>query len=211
MVSLVVLADDSAAWRPNTFHYGRWGCEVRLRFEPVKLLDYAGREAVLEADTNPFATVVLAHLKALETRQDDAVRHQWKLRLVRGLYDRGFSADDVRELFRLIDWMMELPPALEQLFDDEIARFEEERQMPYVTSIERRGQERGRQEGLREGLLRGIEPLLRLRFGPAGLELMTEVRQIQDPDVLQRVCDVLTADGSTPEQVRAVWLPTSSS
>ncbi|HKI30252.1 MAG TPA: hypothetical protein VKA46_00070 [Gemmataceae bacterium] len=27
------------------------------------------------------------------------------LRLVRGLYERGFSARDVRELFRILDWI----------------------------------------------------------------------------------------------------------
>ena len=37
-------------------------------------------------------------------------RHAWKTRLVRGLNERGFSAKDVRELFHLIDWLMELPP-----------------------------------------------------------------------------------------------------
>jgi len=32
----------------------------------VKLLDFAGQEAELEKDSNPFAVVVLAHLKARE-------------------------------------------------------------------------------------------------------------------------------------------------
>ena len=80
----------------------------------MKLLDFAAHEAVLEASTNPFAKVVLAHLKARQTHGDPAGRHAWKIRLVRGLYERGFSAKDVRELFRVIDWMMELPPALDE-------------------------------------------------------------------------------------------------
>jgi hypothetical protein len=65
----------------------------------------------LEADANPFAKVVLAHLKALETRSDPGERRAWKFRLVRGLYERGFKAEDVRQLFRLIDWLMDLPPS----------------------------------------------------------------------------------------------------
>ena len=36
----------------------------------VKLLDYAAQDEVLERDANPFATVVQAHLKTLQTRQD---------------------------------------------------------------------------------------------------------------------------------------------
>ena len=60
--------------------------------------------------------MVLAHLKARQTHGDPAGRHAWKVRLVRSLYERGFSPKDVRELFRLIDWLMELPPALNDVF-----------------------------------------------------------------------------------------------
>src|SRR5947208_2928746 len=63
-----------------------------IDFEPVKLLDYASREAELEASANPFATLTLAHLKAMETHGDPASRQLWKLRLVRNLYERGFAA-----------------------------------------------------------------------------------------------------------------------
>ena len=45
---------------------------VRLEFPVVKLLDYAPQWPALEADPNPFATVVLAHLKTLETRRSPA-------------------------------------------------------------------------------------------------------------------------------------------
>ena len=53
--------------------------------------------------------VVLGHLKAQETQGNATERYQWKLQLVRGLYDHGWTAEDVRQLFRLIDWMMALP------------------------------------------------------------------------------------------------------
>jgi hypothetical protein len=74
VVSLVVLADDDPGWLPRGFSYGRWGGETGNRFEPAKLLAYAGRDAELEADANPFARVVLAHLKAMETRRGTAGR-----------------------------------------------------------------------------------------------------------------------------------------
>jgi hypothetical protein len=85
VASLAVLADDDPAWRPTGFRNSLFGCEAGLRFPVVKLLDFAAQEAVLEASTNPFAKVVLAHLKARETHGNPADRHAWKLRLVRGL------------------------------------------------------------------------------------------------------------------------------
>ena len=58
----------------------------------VKLLDYAAQDEVLEKAANPFAKVVQAHLKTLQTRQDPEGRRVWKLRVVRSLYERGSAA-----------------------------------------------------------------------------------------------------------------------
>ncbi len=200
VASLAVLADDDPNWRPDEYRRSLFDCEASLRFQHVKLLDFAAHEAVLEASTNPFATVVLAHLKARETRGDPVGRHGWKLRLVRGLYERGFSAQDVRELFRLIDWLMELPPALAGIFQQELDKLQEEKRMPFVTSIERLA--------LRKGLRRGIESLLKVRFGEAGLKLMPEIHEIHEEEKLEAILQALeTAD--SPEEVRRLWAPTA--
>jgi hypothetical protein len=45
-----------------------------MAWPPVKPLDHANRVAELEQSKNPFAPVVLAHLKALETRRG---RRHW--------------------------------------------------------------------------------------------------------------------------------------
>jgi len=38
---------------------------------------------------------------------------QWKLRLIRRLYERGYARQDVLELLRFIDWVLTLPAGLE--------------------------------------------------------------------------------------------------
>src|SRR5258706_1219502 len=43
VVSLAVLGDERVSWRPDTFGYARWGCDLRFRFPVVKLLDYRER------------------------------------------------------------------------------------------------------------------------------------------------------------------------
>jgi hypothetical protein len=75
VISLAILIDDDPAWRPSRYECGRWGFRTGIEFPIVKLLDYAPKYQELEADPNPFATVVLAHLKALETRRSPAERH----------------------------------------------------------------------------------------------------------------------------------------
>jgi hypothetical protein len=179
VVSLAVLADEQAGWRPDHFGYSLWGCTVDFRFPVVKLLDYAADVEALETNPNPFAAVVLAHLKTLETRQDPEARRIWKVRLVKSLYERGLSKEDIRQLFRLIDWMMDLPKALDEQVWQEIQQYKEEKQMSYIPSFERKAR--------KEELLAGIELALDLKFGTAGLQLASELRQLEDVEVLRAI------------------------
>ena len=192
------MADDDAEWRPSDFSSNLFGCESGIRFPAVKLLDFAAHEAMLETSDNPFAQVVLAHLKARETHGDPAGRCDWKIRLVRNLLERGFSPREVRELFRVIDWLMELPPPLVTVFWQEVEKMQEEKRMPYVTSIERLG--------IRKGLCKGIESMLKLRFGEEGLKLMPEIREIYEEETLEAILKALETATSL-EDVRRVWLP----
>ncbi|MCA9221589.1 MAG: hypothetical protein KDA71_14760, partial [Planctomycetales bacterium] len=80
-----------------------------------------------------------------------------KMELVRALYSRGLSADEVRQMFRLIDWMMDLPAAAQIRFRDELEQLEKEKNMPYVTSIERLAREEGVELGLKQGREQGLE------------------------------------------------------
>ena len=68
VVSLAVLCDERRSWRPDRFVYNNLGCDLDFRFPMVKLIDYRRDEAALEQSANPFAAVILAQLKVLETR-----------------------------------------------------------------------------------------------------------------------------------------------
>jgi hypothetical protein len=106
----------------------------------------------LEARRNPFAVVVMAHLKTQETKKDSARRKVWKFTLVKRLYELGYSRSDVLNLFKFVDWAMILPEGLKRAFWEELKAYEEERQMPYVTSVEQIGYDRGLQDGEETGV-----------------------------------------------------------
>jgi hypothetical protein len=105
------------------------------------------------------------------------------VRLSKSLYERGLSKHDVRQLFRLIDWMMDLPEVQYQQFWQELEQYEKEKQVPYITSVERHGIEKGK----REGLLEGITICLKLRFGAEGVALLPTIRAVTDVDRLQAI------------------------
>jgi len=59
--------------------------------------------------------------------------------------------------FRFIDWLMRLPEELEDRFWQELEQYEEEKTMPYVTSVERIGMKKGMQQGLQQGMQKGMQ------------------------------------------------------
>ncbi len=67
VISLAILGDERVNWRPDSYNYTIAGCEVSLKFPTVKLLDYEESWSELEASSNPFAIIVMAHLKTKAT------------------------------------------------------------------------------------------------------------------------------------------------
>jgi hypothetical protein len=156
-VGLAVLCDDNAAWKPARYEYDQWGCGVTFLYRVAKILDCLADAEEMEASDNPFAAVVLAQLYAIQTRDDPIGRKTRKLRLLKALLKRKWTDDEIRELFRLIDWIMSLPDDLELLFQDEIIAFEKESGVEYITSFERVGIRKGIERGIEQGIERGIE------------------------------------------------------
>jgi hypothetical protein len=157
VVSLAILTDERTSWRPTHFALDQWGCGLHFTFPIVKLADWRGRQAELTASDNPFATVILAHLAAQDTKRDMPGRARAKLGLARRLYERGYSRERVLSLLRFIDWLLTLPQEQEIAVRQEIRNWEEEQQMPYITSFERLSRAEGVEEGLERGLEEGLE------------------------------------------------------
>ncbi len=179
VVSLAILADDQKSWRPREYRYEIWGCQVGLRFPTVKLLDY--EPAILEASPNPFAVIVQAHLQTQQTRSQVEVRYQEKLRIAKSLYQRGYTRPEILELFRLIDWMMTLPPEIEQGFRQEIQRYEEENQMLTVFTIE----SMAREEGMIQKAQEDIIEVLEIRFEGVAESLIKLIKSIEELEPLR--------------------------
>ena len=141
VVSLAILCDSDSNYRPHEYTENRWGCDLKFSFPIVKLLDYEEDWEKLEQDDNVFSIVVMAHLKSIELKDGDQ-RKQWKMKLVRNLYQRGWDRSIIIELFRFIDWVIALPKGLDATFWNEVKQFEQERAVQYVTTGERIGMQK---------------------------------------------------------------------
>jgi Domain of unknown function (DUF4351) len=146
-ISLAILCDSDPDWRPNQYRFTTPGSSLEFNFTAVKLLDYRSRWDELEASDNIFATVVMTHLKAQETKRNEPARKQWKLTLIKRLYERGYDRSTIINLFAFVDWLLILSNEAKVSFWQELRTYEEERQMPYITSVEQIGYDRGEVEG----------------------------------------------------------------
>jgi hypothetical protein len=158
--SVAILCDGDPKWRPHQYSFALPGTTLNYEFSTVKLLDYRDRWTELENSQNPFAWVVMAHLKMQETKRDKPSRKVWKLRLIRSLHESGYNETDVLNLFNFVDWVLGLPKALEVEFWRELQAYEEERKVPYITSVERIGYDRGKVEGEESGVEKGQRSLI---------------------------------------------------
>lgn len=187
VMSLAVLGDERASWRPSSFGYNLGGCEAGLKFPIAKLLDYQTQWEELEQNSNPFAIIVMAHLKTKATTGNPQQRKQWKWNLVRRLFERGYDREDVLQLFRLVDWMMALPQELQGEFRQELTRYQEENQMPLLSRIELMAKEEGRQEGIVQTARQSAIAVLETRFQEVPAEVITGINNIDDVVRLQQL------------------------
>lgn len=191
VVSLAILGDERVNWRPNRYEFKFGGYELMLKFPMVKLLDYESCWEDLVLNTNPFAMIVMAHLKTKATTANPEQRAESKWLLVRGLYDRGLEREQIIKLFQIIDRMMTLPNPLQQNLDFKIQKFEEERTMPLLSNMELRGLERGKEIGKEIGALRkaqdDIKTVLQIRLGQVPSDIEEALNNISDLSILEEM------------------------
>jgi hypothetical protein len=219
VATFVVFADENQKWRPQVYKNEALGTEIRFKYSCVKLLDYKQRLADLENSKNPFAIIVLAHLQAQQTRNQTQDRKQIKLALIKGMYEQGYSRQDIINLFNFIDWMINLPLDLEKEFLRDLNDYEESKKMRYITSVERIGIEQGIEQGLEQGIEQGIEQgrqemkemvlqslglLLRIKFGDDSSSIFSEISQISDLEQLRAILNGLETI-NTLQELRSLY------
>jgi hypothetical protein len=186
VVSLAVLTDERPTWRPASFGYKRWGFRLEMEFPMTKLLDY-NDVTTLENNPNPFAIVVMAHLKVLETRHAPHERFEWKWHLTMALYERGYEKQDVLHLFQFIDWIMTLPDELKRSFSQRIIAYEEDRKMKFINCVEEYYMEKSMEKGMLAEAREMVAEVLSTRFSQIPEKIAKAISTIEDRNILKEL------------------------
>ena len=70
VASLVVLADNDPKWYVSGYEQELWECSHTFTFPSVKIVEYKGKWKMLETSSNPFAVLVMAHLRTTKSAKD---------------------------------------------------------------------------------------------------------------------------------------------
>ncbi|MBM3493497.1 MAG: hypothetical protein FJX72_04125, partial [Armatimonadetes bacterium] len=134
-VSVAILADPAASWRPDSYGYSRWGTRMRLDFPVVKLVDLSERVEEMTTGGNPFGIAVAAHLASLASARRSETRYEQRLRLYRAVRRRGLSPETAGALLTFMDWVLDLPEDIDDRFWNEVRVEEETEAMRYMTRL----------------------------------------------------------------------------
>jgi hypothetical protein len=107
VASCAILADEDKTWRPSSYKLELGGSCLSAEYLLIKLIDYQDKKEELDCSTNPFASVILCQLMALEAiRKTDQERKQIKFMLTKRLYDKSFAKAEIVNLYLFIDWLL---------------------------------------------------------------------------------------------------------
>ncbi|NER52228.1 MAG: hypothetical protein F6J92_37420 [Symploca sp. SIO1A3] len=129
----------------------------------------------------------MAHLTTLMTQGKPQRRQQRKWELVRRLLEKGYHQEDIRKLFRLLDWMMTLPEELQLSFEEQLSRYQQERRMPLLSHMEIRGMQRGIKQGTLQNARESVLEVLTVRFEVVPQEVIEPINEIEDASVLKQL------------------------
>jgi hypothetical protein len=181
VISLAILGDETKNWLPNCYRYGLGSSQLIFNFSSVKLLNYQWEE--LEQSNNIFAIVVMAHLKTKATNSNLSVREQWKWKLARLLYERGYNRKEIVDLYKVIDLMMALSGDLQLSFEEKLTNYQEKLKMPLLTNIEQRTIEKTTKQTRKQDIIK----LLQVRFGDIPENLVASINKIDDTSFLEQI------------------------
>jgi len=133
----------------------------------------------------------------MKTARNKKKRVNEKLELIKHLYQKGFSKQDIINLLRFIDWVLELPDDVEPLFQQELEKFEKEKKMYYITQLQRpsyekgmemgvkKGREEAKNEGINKGISRTVSRQIAKKFNSDIRRELPRLRNLPTNDLLE--------------------------
>ena len=192
VAGFAILSDEDLNWHPRSFITELLETRQEYHFNAAKLAKF-GVNALITSK-NPFAWIVLAHRVAQQTSKSASARLRMKIRLTQELAQARYTKAAIYDLYRFMDWVMQLPEAETIQYKEELRKLEAE-PMKYISSIEQMAMAEGIVKGISQGreveriglIVRQLERLV----GPVNAISREAIEQLNPDQQLQLADDLL--------------------
>jgi len=164
IASIAIFIDPNKKWKPCEYKSEIWGCSVNMKFPILKILDFKDHETTLKESNNPFATIILAQLKAIEAKGNAKKTLANKKEIAKMLYKKGYSKEEIIHIGLFLDGIFAMPKADRLEYTKFIGAIEKEKKVSYLSCMEEfgleQGLEQGREQGIEIGMKKGEKNIL---------------------------------------------------
>jgi hypothetical protein len=101
-------------------------------------------------------------------------------------FHRGYSQQQVTDLYRFVDWVLTLPPDLAEAFKTDLIVYEGEKNMPYISEIERESLAKGEAKGEAKVVIKQLN-----RRGQLSEEMLAKIEALPIDQLEQLALDLL--------------------
>ena len=185
ILSIAVFADPFKRYKPDRFNYRFYTTKLEFQYQVYKVIEQDDEE--LKKSDNPFALVVLAAKRSLESRGDEEKRFRFKRELVRLMLEKGYSREEILAIFRFLDGILALTDfEKEKIIYNEL-RSKEVEKMTYVTNFERLAIEKGKQIGMLQEARYSVLDALEEKFSVVPEEVQGKLQEVEEREVLRQL------------------------
>jgi hypothetical protein len=211
-LTLAILGDTSRKWRPTSYSYQSFGCRITFHFLICKTIDFKGKLDDPRYRHQQVLFIIAAHLGTQQHRHNPQQLKDYRLELTVRFANEGYSPLEIRQLHRLIDWLMPLPDGLKIQFRTQLQQRLPDKIMPHITLFEelalKEGLEKGIQKGLEQGLEKGLEKGILQNAREAILDVL-DTRFGQVPDSVRERINSLDNERTLKDLLRRAILTPS--
>ncbi len=168
IVSLALLTDLQADWRPQVHERSAFGTNLSFSYPIIKLVDFEDHLDELITTGNPFALVIAAHLKAARTKRKPGERRDWKTQYLRLALQHKRTDRETCSVLNFIDRVMKVPPRLDSQVKQSVELMMKEAGMYFggvFGPLKKQAYDEGMADGKAEGMASLLIGMLANKFG----------------------------------------------
>jgi hypothetical protein len=143
---LAIFTEADENYKPSKFEYNFFETELTYKYRIYKAI--AQNENILLKSENPFALAILASNYALQSKNKEDNKLKFKIKLAQLLLQRNYNRDEIIEVFKFIDVLLELKnESNRKIYYEEVIKVANTKKKEIIGDFQKMAIKQGIEEG----------------------------------------------------------------